>query len=56
VLVETTAGRVTTGRFESRETGRRSRYYEDLVAYGFPIVEWSDYEELWLALQHHTGS
>lgn len=55
VFVESAAGTVSGGHFESREKGARTTYYEDLLAYGCPIVEWERYEELWTALRHHAA-
>ena len=50
------AGRVEDGQFVARELGRRTRYYEDLVAYGVDLVEWASYSELWEAIYHHAHS
>ncbi len=56
VLVEAgvhAAGRVARGAFVALELGRRTRYYQDLVEYRCPVVEWEDYQALWTsALQH----
>lgn len=55
VFVEDRAGSVQSGQFESNEMGRRTTYYEDLVTFGCPIIEWSTYDELWLGtLAHRT--
>lgn len=54
IFVESKAGRIVNGHFESREEGHRTTYYEDLVALGCPIIEWENYESLWSALRHHT--
>ncbi len=56
VLIESgtrAAGRVVGGVFESVELGRRTRYYQDLVEYRCPVVEWEDYEALWNAVLQH---
>lgn len=55
VFVERSAGTVRHGSFESREAGARTRYYEDLLTLGCPIVEWRTYRELWRALRHHAS-
>lgn len=55
VFVESTAGRVRYGSFESCEAGARTRYYEDLLTLGCPIVEWRSYRDLWRALRHHAS-
>lgn len=47
------AGRIEGGDFIVLEGGRRTRYYEDLVRYGCPIVEWEDSSALWSAVLEH---
>ena len=47
------AGRLVGGDFESTELGRRTHYYEDLVAYRCPVIEWEDYSVLFNAVLRH---
>lgn len=56
VLIESgihVAGRIVRGVFESVEVGKRTRYYQDLVEYRCPVVEWEDYGALWNAVLQH---
>lgn len=55
VFVESTAGGVKGGAFESFEQGARTTYYEDLLAYGCPIVPWDAYDELFESMVHHSA-
>lgn len=55
IFIETgkhAAARVDHGHLEILERGLRTRYYEDLVAYGSSILEWTSYEELWEGVFH----
>lgn len=56
VFVETGAGTTASGKFESTEAGHRTRYYEDLVVYECPIIEWEDVRALFTAVGIHAGS
>lgn len=48
------AGRILHGQLTFLESGRRTRYYEDLSEYGCPIVEWGSYESLLGYLAQHS--
>jgi len=53
IFVESTAGGMDGGHFTAHEKGRRTTYYEDLVAYGCPLIEWESYERLRDAVAYH---
>lgn len=46
MFLQDRAARLTGGRMESQEQGARTRYYEDLLAYGAKAIVWSDWTEL----------
>lgn len=47
------AGKVENGLFVSRESTRRTHYYEDLMEFGASLVEWEDHGILWSSLMSY---
>ncbi len=65
LFVESEAGRIVfaadehghpASYFVSKEKGRRTTYYEDLIKMGAVMVEWKGYDELLSALYQHAVS
>jgi hypothetical protein len=55
LFVQEGAGRLhPDGEFECMEEGRRTGYYQDLVAHGCPIVLWEDHSDLFDSFLQHA--